>query len=240
MVGAPRSGTTLLRSMLDAHPRICCPTWETGIFDRFAEILRGDLNKPHGDEPNFAFQDRRVLLSWMRRSCDDLMRVLTEPAGKPRWCEKTPSHVFCVDIIHEVYPEAQFIHIIRNGSHVVRSLQNVAWSPRRIRWSVDRWRDSVEAGRRFGSKLSSALYREIRYEELCDQPEASIRGLCDFLQETFTPQMLEFHKPENNSWGIAQGAIDAARPRAYRELNFAERTLLRLRAGQLLGELGYR
>ena len=75
----------------------------------------------------------------MRRSTEDLISLFVSKAGKPRWAEKTPAHVFHMDLIHEVFPRAQFIHMIRNGRDVVRSLQNMAFAPREIRWSSRRW-----------------------------------------------------------------------------------------------------
>ena len=143
-----------------------------------------------GKEANFANFERKQLVDWMHRAVDDLMTTLTAGSGKPRWGEKTPAHVYQMDLIHEVYPKAQFVHILRNGRDVVRSLQNVEWSPREIRWSVNRWKSSIEAGRSFGSQFPEGLYTEVRFEELTNNPESSARSLCEFLNEPFVPEML--------------------------------------------------
>lgn len=240
VVGAPRSGTTLLRSMLDAHPNICCPTWETGVFDRLGPMLKGDMNKPRGREANFFAFERRELVAWIRRAVDDLMGHLTASSGKSRWGEKTPAHVFQMDAIHEVYPQAQFLHIVRDGRDVVRSLQNVNWAPGNARWSVRRWIHSVQAGRGFGRGLGPRLYCEIRYEDLLDEPRPQLERVCEFLGEPFAEQMLEFDKPQNNSWGIEQPALQPkSAQRNYRPLSLAERTTLWWLAAPLLKELGY-
>jgi len=179
-------------------------------------------------------------VQWMRRSVDDLVQILTRSSSKPRWGEKTPSHVFHINLIHEVYPGAQFVHIIRDGREVVKSLMNANWSPRQIKWSVDRWTNSVEAGRRDGQKLPKGLYSEIRYEHVTSDPKSAMTELCEFLKEEFNAVMLDFHRPENNSWGIQQQAV-SVQPlnKAYRSLNWIERIVLNKRAGSLLKELGY-
>ena len=241
IVGAPRSGTTLLRSMIDAHPKLCCPPWETGIFDRLSAFARGDFEKPSGPEANFCPLKRLEVLDWMRDSANNLMSRLVQESQKPRWGEKTPAHVFQIELILEIYPKAQFIHIIRNGNDVVKSLQNVTWAPGGIRWSVQRWIDSVTAGREATKKFGQDKCHEVRFEELTANPNTSLRTICSFLGEQFSDTMLDFHRPEKNSWGLGGQEIQKSsiNQHKYRELNFVERFLLKKRAGDLLNELGY-
>jgi hypothetical protein len=239
IVGAPRSGTTLLRSILDAHPSICCPPWETGVFDRLAPMIQGDFEIVRREESERWDFDRTALLAWMKGSVEQLMAAVIASSGKPRWCEKTPAHVYHMDLIAEVFPDSQFIHIIRNGWDVVKSLRNMSWAPKQISWSIERWKTSVSAGQRFGKSATSEQYTEIRYEDLCREPEQSIRQICTFLCEPFAEHMLEFHKPQNNSWGRTADALNAPRSQAYRGLTAIERLCLRWKAGDLLRHLGY-
>src|SRR5487761_1561888 len=84
IVGAPRSGTTLMRSMIDAHPDIFCPAWETGLFVHFDEMLNGDLLKGmRAEGPRFPLS-RPGRLDWVRRSARDLMGLFAAKPGKPR------------------------------------------------------------------------------------------------------------------------------------------------------------
>ena len=153
---------------------------------------------------------------------------------------KNTGHVFHMDLIHAVYPDAQFIHIIRDGRSVVRSLQNMKWAPQEIKWSVDRWKDSIIAARRSADSFPDGQYAEIRYEDITSDTEKSLANLCQFLEEDFAPVMLEFHRPENNSWGVSQDAVARQSVRqSYRALTFRERAVLKKRAGKLLRELGY-
>lgn len=237
IVGAPRSGTTLLRSMIDAHPNICCPPWETGLFVHLGKIVNGDLTKVLKKEPAFPIS-RTDILAWVRDAADELMGQFLIRSRKTRWAEKTPTHVDHMDLISEVYPQCQFIHIIRNGRDVIRSLQNMPWAPRQIRWSADRWIQSVKNGRKFGESCPGR-YFEIRYEQLVEDPQGILVAACKFLREPFSTQMLSFGDPENNSFGVAREPLTKTQKNAHRDLTLYERIIVRLRAGQLLRDLGY-
>ncbi len=239
IVGAPRSGTTLTCSLLDAHPHLFCPEWETGVFELFERLLEGDLRKIIKKRRNFPLAHDEMV-DWARESVLALFGRFAERCGKRRWAEKTPAHVFHIPLIHRIFPRAQFVHIIRNGYEVVRSLQNVHWGPRQIRWSADRWVDSVRAGKKAGAELPAGLYHELRYEQLTADPEPMVRAICEFLHEPFVPAMLEFHRPENNSWRSESQPIQANPINKYKELGFVERFVFRRRAGRLMRELGYR
>lgn len=239
VVGSPRSGTTLMCQMIDAHPRIFAPYWETGLFVRFADMMTNHLAwifKEH--RASFPLK-RQEVVDWIRESVQALFARFAAACGKSRWAEKTPAHVFHVDLIHEVFPDAQFVHMIRNGRDVVRSLQNMSWAPRRIRWSVRRWADSVRAGRAHGARLPPGLYTEVRYEDLVAQPEGTLRRLCDFLGEPYAEQMLAFHDPENNSWHYPFEPLKPGPVNVYKPLGPLERLLFRRYAGGLMRELGY-
>ena len=238
VVGSPRSGTSLVRSMLNAHPHIFCPDWETGVFLALDKVLNGDFRTIHQVLPNMPLH-RPDLVDWARACVLDLMRRFAEKCGKQRWAEKTPGHVRCIKTIHEVFPGAHFLHVIRNGYEVVRSLQNMVWAPRKIRWSTRAWVESVRAGREAGGELAPDLYREVRYEELTARPEEVLRDVCRFLGEPFVPELLEFHKPEKNTWGSDSPALQKKSLGRYKELGWIERLVFNRLAGPLMQELGY-
>lgn len=225
--------------MLDAHPNIACPTWETGLFDRMNAFVTGDFERPRVED-NFCTLPRAEVVAWMHRCADDLMGHLVARTGKRRWGEKTPAHVFHISLIDEVYPGSQFVHIIRDGRDVVRSLLNTPWAPGGVHWCACRWRDSVTAGREAGDRLGPARYLELRYEELTSTPRPVLERLCAFLGEPLAESMLEFHKPENNSWGLATRGIQKRPINQYRQLRLHEKLRLQWDAGGLLKQLGYR
>lgn len=238
VLGCPRSGTTLLRSILDAHPRICCPEWETGVFVALAQMLDRD-GQWHAANDSLIGDLRPRMLAWARHSVVEMMDKLTEGVDKPRWAEKTPAHVLHVRLIHEVFPESQIIHIIRNGKDVVRSLQSMPWTPRKIRWNTRWWIETVNTGRRQGAELSPSHYKEVRYEDLTQHPKSTVEALCGFLGESFVDSMLEFHKPEQNSWGSSGQPISSTPVNKHKELGWLERIQFQRLAGPLQRELGY-
>jgi hypothetical protein len=239
VIGSPRSGTTLMRSILDAHPNIFCPSWETGLFVHLGAMLNGDLLKVLKKEGNRFPLRRADLISWVRRSSLDLFEQFGQRAGKARCAEKTPAHVHHMEFITEVFPDAQFIHMIRNGYDVVKSLQNMPWSPHHVRWNTRTWVHSVRAGQQVGTKLRPGQYLEVRYEQLIQQPSDILECLCKFLGEPFAPEMLRFHEPDKNSWKAQLQPLKNQPINEYRELRIWQRLAFAWSAGRLMRELGY-
>lgn len=239
IVGAPRSGTTLMRSILDAHPNIFSPAWETGLFQYMSLMINGDLLKFKNKYKKDLILPREDYIAWVKRVSLDLITMLRQKSEKQRWAEKTPGHVHSMDFIHEVYPDAQFIHMIRRGSDVVKSLQNMHWAPRRIRWSINTWVESVQAGRSSGARLPAGHYTEIRYEELIRTPHEVLKQLCDYLGEPFAEQMLEFHNPEKNTSKAELKPLQSKPVNDYQDLTLWQRLVFRSSAGWLMRDLGY-
>lgn len=229
IVGAPRSGTTLMRSVIDAHPNICCPPCETFLFVHLNPIFNGAIWQDHYKQLPYT---RLVLIKWLRRYILDLFANLTAKTSKKRWAEKTPSHVKYMKFINELFPDAQFIHMIRKGYDVARSLKHVKWGSKNIILNTYSWASHVSAGYQFGRSLPANRYIEIRYEDLISAPEQTLGRLCRFLDEPYHRQMLEFHKPENNSWGLNLSPFTkgGTSSKKYNNLNLFEKALFRISA----------
>ena len=242
VIGSPRSGTTLLRTILDAHPNIVSPQWETGLFIAFDSILNGQVAKLMNARSDFPIE-RADLVRWARECTLDLSKPFGTQSVKPRWAEKTPGHVFKVELIREVFPDAQFIHIIRNGSDVVKSLINRSWAPqgrlKSIRWAAKQWVDSVRAGRESGANLPSDVFYEIRYEQLLAEPNASIQRLCKFLDEPFVREMLEFHNLDRNHDLPELAPIQSTSLGQYSKLGILQTLIFKKLAGRMMRELNY-
>lgn len=208
------------------------------MFEKFEMVMKGDINLHYEKDLAMPLK-RQDLVEWCKTSFDDLMRRLTFATGKHRWAEKTPAHVFHMQLIHEVYPNVRFIHIIRNGKDVVRSLQRMKWAPRKIKWSCTRWVESVLAGRSAATVLPIESYAEVRYEDLIAEPEREVRNICSFINEQYFPQMLAFHEAANNSWGIQSHPIETKPVNTYPELSLFERWVFTLIGGRLQRELNY-
>jgi hypothetical protein len=207
VVGVPRSGTTLLRLLLDAHPDLAIPS-ETGfafvlgalppdasrddLFDGLVGLHTwGDLGVSRDD---LAAEFARLLPASAGEGLRAFYRLYAAQRGKSRWGDKTPVHVEYMDVLAEALPEARFVHIVRDGRGVAASWRGLAFAPGdgSIEAIATAWSTGVEAAQRMGAGLPH--YREVRYEQLVDDPEATLRELCDFLELPFDGAMLRAHE----------------------------------------------
>ena len=217
MVGHPRSGTTLLRLILDSHPRIVIPP-EGHLVSllRRAERKFGDLR----DDANFERLLERLLnkarmVEWgldpadARRRClagertpggvfAAIMSIWLERTGKPRWGEKTPGTYRFVPDVDRWFPDCQVVHIVRDGRDVAVSCLTPPFADMYDKGDVyevaARWKDAVRRGNAAARRLGPSRYHELRYEDLTADPEGKVRELCAFLREDFDPAMLEYHR----------------------------------------------
>ncbi len=114
--------------------------------------------------------------------------------GKHRYGDKTPIFVTHIPLLAALFPEAVFVHLVRDGRAVVLSRAQTAWGTDRPELEALVWRAQVEQGRADGLALGPARYREIHYEDLLDDPERIARELCTFAGLEFDPGMLTYHE----------------------------------------------
>jgi Sulfotransferase family len=205
VVGVGRSGTTLLRMMLDAHPELAVPP-ETqfvrelldaadqgGRGPRLAHAITAarnwddfgldadELTERIGEHGDAAAALRAVYELYAKRQ------------SKPRWGDKTPKHVTRMRRIGALLDEARFVHLIRDG-------RDVALSPRRrgmgagkpIAETAGLWRRRIERARSQARQLRGRCV-ELRFEDLVADPEAALRAVCDLIELDYDPAMLSYH-----------------------------------------------
>lgn len=221
VVGCPRSGTTLLQRMLDAHSDLTV-TNDTHFITRAAkQELRHSAN-PELDESlvervvsyhrfHRLGLDRSDALSAAQGAssyADFVSRLYdlrARQAGKTLSGEKTPDYCRKMPLLHRLFPRAKFLHIIRDGRDV--TLSTLDWASagkgpgRWDLWGRDAvgtcalwWRWQVGNGRYDGARLGASVYREVKYENLVAQPDAELVEICDFLNIPFDERMPRFHE----------------------------------------------
>jgi Sulfotransferase family len=121
-------------------------------------------------------------------------RLYAEHHGKPRYGDKTPIHVLHVPLLAGGFPEARFVHLIRDGRDVACSYLEQSFGPGSVAEAAVRWKRAIRRGRSAGRDLGPARYRELRYEELVEDPEGNLRDICGFLDLEFDPAMLRYHE----------------------------------------------
>jgi hypothetical protein len=238
------SGTTLLRLVLDSHDRIAIPP-ETGF-------MRAE--QAHKFIPFWAFGARwyqrigwseRELEEHLRAFYETMFRRYAERQGKDRWGEKTPWHVWHIEEIARVFPDAVFLGIVRHpGGNAASNMRRFGHSltvgaRHYVRYNKEIARQAAELGRRF---------LILRYEELVLQPEPVLRELLERLGEAWSPQVLQHHLVQGGRLRSvmvegrtrADDPIDVARISRWTEvIDEQGRAVLQRRLGRLAEFYGY-
>jgi hypothetical protein len=252
--GCGRSGTTLLRMMLDSHRRICCGP-ESSLFRRRA--IDADWL---ADRFGFARAEVRALrdAAASRAAFIEAFAALCmRTAGKARWAEKTPRNIGRIGAIFRCFPAARFVHVLRDGRDVACSLRTHprhkvvdgrlvpqdTWKP--IAGCARRWVRDIEGSRPW---WGDARFHTVRYEDLVLDPRPVLAKLMAFLGEDWDEGMLAHagaHSPFRDATRFAQnpealGAVNASSiGRWQRDLDARDRRIVKQIAGPLLVELGY-
>lgn len=266
VVGAPRSGTTMLRLMLNAHPHIAIP-FESDFIPKFHGRLReyGDLQIPENmahlldDISAQAFvkrggliRDRQAILARRPDSYASLVASIYEvyaaSEGKDRWGDKDPDNTVQMDVIWELFPGCRFVHIVRDGRAVATSLKKLDWGSKNLLAIARDWRWRVMLAHKMGMMIGPKYYAEVRYEDLVRAPEQVLRKVCAFLDEPFEPCMLDYHKNAGSampqdSLKYHQSSVrqpDPNKADTWRhEMTAADRALFDEVAGDALYAFGY-
>lgn len=253
--GAPRSGLTLLRLILDAHPTISiCP--DTGVLSlalaqrdfalTLGELHRDHLNlSPERVSANFAAAIRSILGARAARD------------GKLRPGEKSAMNVLVFADLASIFPDAQFIHCVRDGRDVVASLLERRWKDPRTGKVFDYcqdagaaaryWAGLAEIGLRAEQAIGSARIRRVKYEDLVRDPRKSLSTLSDFLAVENTDQPLRFQERALDLAGmekeersrLSAPISEAAVGRWRRDLTQRQQSEVIAAAGPALRALGY-
>lgn len=263
LLGVSRSGTTLLRVILDRSPGIAIPD------ESFFVPL---LARRHGrriDAERFLDDVARVptIRDWGLSVADVAARVRSglptgeaiaaifdayaEKAGKPRWGDKTPMYMRHLELLDELFRDAQYVHLVRDGRDAALSFLQMpegtftrTWAhPTTPQQFACLWRKEVGDARSLGRHVGAARYHEVRYEELVAEPEATVRAICAFAAIPFEPEMLDYTGSVDVSAKPHQQRLlipPTSGVRSWREdMPFDGVAAFEAVAGDLLGELGY-
>ena len=231
IVGMPRSGTTLLTSMLSAHPRIAIAPethylcyWRQEYqaleladpqdFERFWQALSHSQRFSYFGIDAHKTRERilakgspchhHILWGWL----EEYARTI----HKPRWGEKTPLHYQHLHQLFSWFPQARVIWMLRDPRAVAASLQKVPWASRYMHVHGQQWQESLTQFEQNWQKDARVML--LSYENLVQQPEKSLIALCQFLGEAYTPDMIrarsKTHTPMINRQGWAAQHLNSA------------------------------
>lgn len=176
-----------------------------------------------------------------------VLRAYAERFGKPRWGDKRPSYFQNVDVLLRLFPDAQIVHLIRDGRDCVASLKEMPWYKGNIYSAISGWAEAIDFARHGAQRLPAGSYHELQYEHLISDPESTLRALCDFIGEDFSPAMCEPHHmasiavPERKTWhSRTHGAVTTSRSGSWRyRLEPWEISLCETVLGERLAHYGY-
>lgn len=220
IVGCGRSGTTLLQTMLLSDPTVALPP-ETKYFsaidalgwrDRFD--LTTDAEFSTAVKLVWEDQARRGLecdRGEFERFCAVAPRTweglfiaylagFAAASGAMRIGEKSPVHTHYVGLLAKEFPNAKFIHVVRDPRAVVLSRVRAGFGSNLIEPNVDRWRRAAEMHRDHAGSLGDKRYLLVRYEDLVTEQEKTLRGVCEFLGIEMTDAMLAHHKRDEKGF----------------------------------------
>jgi hypothetical protein len=260
IVGSPRSGTTLLRNMLNRHPRIAiCRETQFNHYIYSRRTAFGDLRN---EDNRCRLVKEYLSTSRMRRSGIEtagleerllrdgtsyaslfasLMEHFAESEGKQRCGEKTPQHALLTETFCEWYPGAAIIHLVRDPREVVASLQRVPWASNSVVVNTRMWIDCNLAARKSSNRPE---YLMVRYQNLVSQPEQELARICGHLHEDYSPSMLvpAEETTSYSSWSQrAKAPVTSERLGKWREqLTEQDVELVEWVAGPHLESFGYK
>jgi Sulfotransferase family len=272
IVGCPRSGTTLFQRVVDAHPELAVideTLWILRLYRRSEGVTQDGLVTPRVIDDLLA--DRRFVrldlpIADVERLLDGggmpytrfvsgIFDLYGRSRGKRLVGDKSPGYVRKIPRLHRLWPDAKFVHLIRDGRDVALSALGWARADQILgdfrTWPDDPWTTaalwwerSVRMGREAGGDLPAGRYHEVRFEALVADPEVESRRLCAFLGLRYDEAMVRFHEGRTRRAAGASSKRQWLPPTAGLRnwrTQMAPEAIERFEAvaGDLLDELGY-
>ncbi len=220
IIGAcPRSGTTLLRTMLHCHPELAIPRETRFVLEAWQRRKQfGDLRRP---------ANRRALARWIfKRKKSQAARLGLEPKEaisrlvaapptlgsllatcfllyaekeeKPRWGDKRPTYAARIEAVWDLFPNAHFVNVIRDPRACVASIRKLGWYGGHIAPAVELWERSVTAVDSWRGRLAKDQLLDVRFEDLLADPADTLTELTSFAglaaDGGAVEQMLRYHE----------------------------------------------
>jgi len=219
IIGRPRSGTTMLRLLFEAHPNVTIPPespFILSLFKKYGKVTVWDtaIIKDYCDD---VFQ-QRYFDKWLIDK-DELLKHLLEEEGVNTYhniikktClayksvydkqeirligDKNPGYSLYISRIHKIFPEAKIIHITRDYRDNYLSLINVNFEVPIVPLVIYRWKFALRQAWKLKKKNPDLVY-SIKYEDLAADPETHFRELCRFMEIEYDASVMSFHEKKS-------------------------------------------
>jgi hypothetical protein len=268
-VGAcPRSGTTLLRTMLHSHPGLAVPR-ETrfllGVWqrrERFGDLTQAANRRKVARwivktkntgfdrlkvEPEAFFARAKEAPPTLGSVLEACFALYAEVHDKKRWGDKRPIYAQHLDAIFALFPSAQFVNLVRDPRAAVASTRKLGWYGGDIVPAVDLWARSVRSAERWRGRLAADQFHQVRYEDLVADPRPVLDGITGFtgLDPAGVDDMLAFYEssdlpPSQKYHPLVSSPVTTQAMRAWEEqLGREEVAFVEKALGPLMGRYGY-
>jgi Sulfotransferase family len=268
LFGFERSGTTLLSMMIGGHPRIAVPFSVTGLWYRYGNLLDRYNGLGTADDVtrlvDDLLQEERIRLWDIELTRDEVLEGL-EPGsyphviarfhslyaqhkGKDLWSNIDIATLNDMDQAHLWFPEARFVHIVRDGRDVALSHETYPYGAANIAECASAWMHQLQVSLKMGAILGPQRYLVVRYEDLVLESEATLQRLCAFMGVVYSPKMLEYPSmveekvPASRRWLWPTLDKPPVKSNAYRwktQMSTTKRIVFEGIARSMLAALGY-
>lgn len=216
MIGTQRSGSNLLRLMLNQLKEVASPH-PPHILERMCPLM--DCYDDLSDDKTFMTLVDDVCrlvelnpVEWSGVSFDrkliadkaterSLMAVYSavyelyaESQEAETWCCKSLANIKYIDDINNYFDHPKFIYLYRDGRDVALSFQKAVVGEKHIYNIATNWSDTQLKALMLKDSISEKYFHSVSYEQLTQHPEETARALCEFLNAEYVPEMLDFHK----------------------------------------------
>lgn len=258
--GCGRSGTTLLGAQLGSHPEILA-TPESRFITNVLKGSRRDgqsnieqISKRIRQDPLFRIWGVSLDRSSGRLASNyaDLVKSIVLEYGDQReksnpafWVDHTPRNIVFPATLDGLFPDSKLIHIIRDGRAVGSSVLPLDWGPNTVSRAARWWTSRVGLGLASEARFGAARAIRIHFENLVQQPEATLREVCEFIEIGYDASMMAGGGFEVPSYTVGQHRLvgqlpDPARVEAWRtRLSSRQIEVFESIAGEVLACFGY-
>jgi hypothetical protein len=236
VLGGNRTGTTWLVQLLGAHPTVAAFDVESAIFDGVSHLWE-NAQRTDGEGIS-AYLTLPDFVAAARSFCDSVfLTAIDQHAPGTSWfVEKSPPHVHLIPLMAAVYPDAWYIHIVRDGRDVARSVSTSPFGPEGLAAAAQSWGRIVRQVRRDSWRLPR--FREVRYEELFADPIGGATQLFEWMGLPVDDDVVATLE-EHAAREVSRYQTGPVGPGKWRQLPPADIRDIELAVGDTLAELGY-
>jgi len=235
MVGAERSGTTLLRLMLDHHPELAFQ-YES---EYMVEFVGDEGQLPDPKDVLDRLRTDRIFLStgFESDTSGDYVNMVNHWLEQKRQQHQKPIVGATIhkhfDRIPFLWPEAKYIHLLRDGRDVARSCVQMGWYGNTYA-ACDNWLEAMACWDRLRSRIKDEQWIEVRYEQLIAEPVDTLTTICRFLGVEFDQAMFDYI--DNSTYSYPDPKLTS---QWKRKMSAQELSLVESRIGDELVRRGY-